>query len=115
VITAGNILSGVDSSYHPTLGLRTINYAYIYDNKTNPFLSLVSVNTYLGSYFFSGDGILPVGRNNATSFSETYFDGINTNQTAGTVNYTYRSDGLPLTGRITGHPDVNKVLFSYYN
>jgi hypothetical protein len=116
VITAGNILSGVDSSHHPTLGLSTINYAYNYDNKTNPFLSLVSAYPYLGPYFFTGDGyILPVGRNNATSFSETYFDGVNTNQTSGTVNYIYRSDGLPLTGRITGHPDVNKVLFSYYN
>lgn len=115
VITAGNIMSGIDSNYHPALGLSTVNYAYRYDNKINPFLSIVNVYPYLGFYFFSGDGyILPIGRNNATSFSEIYRDATSSDQTSGTISYNYNSDALPVAGKITGILGVNKVVFSYY-
>lgn len=112
-ITNGNIVSGVDSSHKPTLGLRTVNMVYTYDDKANPFAS-IGVWRILGDYQFSGDGVLPRGKNNATSFSETYFDGVNTSTYSGTVVYTYRPDGLPLTARISSYPDANKVLFTYY-
>lgn len=112
-IVNGNITSGIDSSFHPTLGISTVSYAYSYDNKTSPFAAL-NIGHTLGYYSFSGDGVLPAGKNNATSFNETYFDGVNTSQYSGTVTYIYGTDGLPATGRISGFPDANKIIYSYY-
>jgi len=113
-VVNGNILSAVDSSYVPTLELRRANLAYTYDNKTNPFVSIAAWPTS-GNWQFSGDGVLPIGKNNALSFSETYFEGAYSYLNySGTVAYTYRPDGLPLIGRISNYLDANKVLFTYY-
>jgi len=111
-ISAGNIISGTDSTYHPTLGFSLVNYAYAYDAKVNPFGSISSIYPYLGAYFFTGDSyILPIGKNNATSFLEAETGGTSV---SGTISYTYRSDDYPLTGKITGYADANKIIFSYY-
>jgi hypothetical protein len=110
----GNILSAADSSHSPVSGLRTTNLAYTYDDKTNPFAS-IAVFPILGNYQFSGDGVLPIGKNNALSLNETYFDGAFSYIVySATVAYTYRADGLPLIGRISNYLDANKVLFTYY-
>lgn len=114
VLSNGNILTGVDSSYYATLGLRTRNYEFTYDSKTNPFAALSQFHL-LGDLYFTADSYaLPYGRNNATSFRETSFDGTNTDLRTGTLSYVYRPDGLPLTAIITGDPGVNKIVFSYY-
>jgi hypothetical protein len=90
-----------------------MHMTYTYDDKTNPFAS-IRVWRIFGDYHFSGDGVLPIGKNNAISFSETDFDGVNTSTYSGTVAYTYRADGLPLIARISSYLDANKVLFTYY-
>ena len=111
----GNLVGGTDSIYHPA-SLSTYKYQYTFDAKPNAFLSLASAFNYLGNYYFSGDSyLLPISANNAVNFSEIYSSSLGpASNTTGTVSYQYRSDGMPVTGKIAGHPRLNKVLFQYY-
>jgi hypothetical protein len=111
----GNILSSEDSLYFAGStwyrSLKTFNY----DNKQNPYKGLLIAYRRIGTYFFAPDaGPLPAGKNNAISYNEVFTNGTLTSTQAATISYTYRSDGLPLTGIVAGNLRFNKILFNYY-
>lgn len=105
-IVGRNIATSVDTFFdgHTKKVVRT------FDDKKNPFAKIPV--WYNGYYTHLLDDETISGVNNITVYSFNTDIPLGTNFTF-SISYIYNSDGYPVIARLSGNPDVNKVLYFY--